>query len=176
MCHLITASESCQTLTPLLALPQDMHIEVDENGTLDLSMKTKREKMKDQPSLPLPPPPPPPPPPPALPAMSLGEGLPTPVTSMAKASGLHIPSAFYQALCEQEGWDVPLNFSKPHMQLEREVSVFCTCVLGECQVSLSRCWVIDSAISILEKSSRFLQCRVLSVLVTYLIMFTETQY
>lgn len=99
-----------------------MHIEVDENGTLDLSMKTKREKMKDQPSLP--PPPPPPPPPPALPAMSLGEGLPTPVTSMAKVSGLHIPSAFYQALCEQEGWDVPLNFSKPHMQLEMEVSVF----------------------------------------------------
>lgn len=78
--------------------------------------------MKDQSSLP--PPPPPPPPPPALPAMSLGEGLPTPVTSMAKASGLHIPTAFYQALCEQEGWDVPLNFSKPHMQLEREVSVF----------------------------------------------------
>lgn len=125
VCHLIIsdARESYQALTPLLALPQDMHIEVDENGTLDLSMKTKREKMKDQPSLPLPPPPPPPPPPPVLPAMSLGEGLPTPVTSMAKASGLHIPTAFYQALCEQEGWDVPLNFSKPHMQLEREVSV-----------------------------------------------------
>ncbi|XP_041912533.1 LOW QUALITY PROTEIN: suppression of tumorigenicity 18 protein [Alosa sapidissima] len=100
---------------PLAPATKDMHIEVDENGTLDLSMKTKREKMKDQTSLP-----PPPPPPPALPAMPLGEGLPTPVTSMAKASGLHIPSAFYQALCEQEGWDAPLNFSKPHMQLERE--------------------------------------------------------
>ncbi|XP_062407972.1 suppression of tumorigenicity 18 protein [Sardina pilchardus] len=101
---------------PLAPATKDMPIEVDENGTLDLSMKTKREKMKDQTSLL----PPPPPPLPAPPAMSLGEGLPTPVSSMAKASGLHIPSAFYQALCEQEGWDAPLNFSKPHMQLERE--------------------------------------------------------
>ncbi|KAL2097801.1 hypothetical protein ACEWY4_007008 [Coilia grayii] len=103
---------------PLATATKDMHIEVDENGTLDLSMKTKREKLKDQSSLPpLPPPPPPPPPPP----MSLGEGLPTPVTSMSKASGLHNPTAFYQALCEQEGWDAPLNFSKPHMHAEREV-------------------------------------------------------
>ena len=97
-----------------------MLIEVDENGTLDLSMKTKREKMKDQLSLSLPPPLPPPPPPPP-PPMSLGEGMPTPVTSMSKASAHHIPSAFYQALCEQECWDAPLNFSKPHMPLEREV-------------------------------------------------------
>ncbi|XP_063076072.1 suppression of tumorigenicity 18 protein [Engraulis encrasicolus] len=105
---------------PLATATKDMPIEVDENGTLDLSMKTKRDKLKDPTSslAPLPPPPPPPLPPP----MSLGEGLPTPVTPMSKASGLHNHTAFYQALCEQESWDAPLNFSKPHMMHpDREV-------------------------------------------------------
>uniref|UniRef100_A0AAY4B3C5 Myelin transcription factor 1 domain-containing protein n=1 Tax=Denticeps clupeoides TaxID=299321 RepID=A0AAY4B3C5_9TELE len=79
------------------ARPLDMHIEVDENGTLDLSMKKKRDKLADAPA-----------------PAPLGESLAVPV-----ASGLHIPAAFY--LCDPDGWDAPLNFSRAPGQQDKEV-------------------------------------------------------
>ncbi|XP_046703316.1 suppression of tumorigenicity 18 protein isoform X2 [Silurus meridionalis] len=86
---------------PLASFTKDSAIEVDENGTLDLSMKKKKEKSADSPV------------PPAL-----GEVIFTPPEpSLAKVGGLQISTAFFRAVYEQEGWDTPLNFSKaPHQQ------------------------------------------------------------
>ncbi|XP_028831271.1 suppression of tumorigenicity 18 protein-like isoform X2 [Denticeps clupeoides] len=81
---------------PLAPSTKDMHIEVDENGTLDLSMKKKRDKLADAPA-----------------PAPLGESLAVPV-----ASGLHIPAAFY--LCDPDGWDAPLNFSRAPGQQDKE--------------------------------------------------------
>uniref|UniRef100_A0A673LCJ4 ST18 C2H2C-type zinc finger transcription factor n=1 Tax=Sinocyclocheilus rhinocerous TaxID=307959 RepID=A0A673LCJ4_9TELE len=75
---------------------QDSLIEVDENGTLDLSMKKKREKARDCPVMP-----------------ALGDGLfIPPEPSLAKAAGLQISPAIYHVLYEQDAWDTPLNYSK----------------------------------------------------------------
>lgn len=75
-------------------------IEVDENGTLDLSMKKKKEKATDSPGMP-----------------ALGEAVFTPPElSPAKTGGLQISPSFYRAVYEQDGWDTPLNFSKAPLQ------------------------------------------------------------
>lgn len=80
-------------------------IEVDENGTLDLSMKKKKEKTMDSPVMP-----------------ALGEAVFTPPEpSLAKVGGLHISSALFRAVYEQEGWDTPLNFSKAPLQQDKDV-------------------------------------------------------
>uniref|UniRef100_A0A9J8A2I6 ST18 C2H2C-type zinc finger transcription factor n=1 Tax=Cyprinus carpio carpio TaxID=630221 RepID=A0A9J8A2I6_CYPCA len=79
---------------------EDSLIEVDENGTLDLSMKKKREKARDSPVMP-----------------ALGDALFTPPEpSLAKAAGLQISPAIYRVLYEQDAWDTPLNYSKTPME------------------------------------------------------------
>ncbi|KAM8851379.1 suppression of tumorigenicity 18 protein isoform 2-T2 [Spinachia spinachia] len=77
---------------PLAASTKDAPIEVDENGTLDLSMKKSKDNAKapldDSPSL----------------------------AEAAKGGGVLVGPAFYQPLCERDGWDGPLalNFNKAH--------------------------------------------------------------
>ncbi|XP_035286914.1 suppression of tumorigenicity 18 protein isoform X4 [Anguilla anguilla] len=83
---------------PLGPSTKDVLIEVDENGTLDLSMKKNRERVK------------------AVPTVPSGEAL----TPPSKSGSLRITPSFYQALCEQEGWDTPLNFSKAHTAQDKE--------------------------------------------------------
>ncbi|XP_057178770.1 suppression of tumorigenicity 18 protein isoform X1 [Triplophysa rosa] len=85
---------------PLASSTKDSLIEVDENGTLDLSMKKKREKARDSPVMP-----------------ALGEALFTP----PEAAGLQISPAIYRVLYEQDTWDVPLNFSKTPVSLDKEM-------------------------------------------------------
>ncbi|XP_037313267.2 suppression of tumorigenicity 18 protein isoform X2 [Pungitius pungitius] len=74
-------------------------IEVDENGTLDLSMK----KSKDSGKAPL-------------------DDSPSLAAEAAKAGGVLVGPAFYQPLCERDGWDgpLPLHFSKAHAAPDAE--------------------------------------------------------
>jgi len=86
---------------------QGAEIEVDENGTLDLSMKKNRSQDK------------------VTPLTSSSTVLPTPSSSPFKTSSILVNAAFYQALCEQEGWDTPINYSKTHgRKEEKEVFFF----------------------------------------------------
>ncbi|KAM4029152.1 suppression of tumorigenicity 18 protein isoform 2-T2 [Anomaloglossus baeobatrachus] len=81
---------------PLGLSAKATEIEVDENGTLDLSMKKNRLHDK---------------------AGALGSSNPilsTPSSSPFKTSSLLVNAAFYKALCEKEGWDAPINYSKMH--------------------------------------------------------------
>ncbi|XP_073535392.1 suppression of tumorigenicity 18 protein isoform X5 [Phyllobates terribilis] len=81
---------------PLGLSAKAAEIEVDENGTLDLSMKKNRLHEK---------------------AGTLGSSNPilsTPSSSPFKTSSLLVNAAFYKALCEKEGWDAPINYSKVH--------------------------------------------------------------
>ncbi|XP_030623514.1 suppression of tumorigenicity 18 protein [Chanos chanos] len=88
---------------PLAASTKDIAIEVDENGTLDLSMKKKKEKMGESPMIPV------------------GDAPFIPESSLSKSAALHISPAFYHALCEQDkAWDLPLNFSKALIQQDKE--------------------------------------------------------
>ncbi|KAB5586680.1 hypothetical protein PHYPO_G00004410 [Pangasianodon hypophthalmus] len=90
---------------PLASFTKDSVIEVDENGTLDLSMKKKKEKTMDSPVMP-----------------ALGEAVFTPPEpSLAKVGGLQISTAFFRAVYEQEGWDTPLNFSKAPLQQDKDM-------------------------------------------------------
>lgn len=91
-------------------LYQGAEIEVDENGTLDLSMKKNRILDK------------------SIPPTSSHTIITTPSSSPFKASSLLVNAAFYQALCDQEGWDVPINYSKTHGKTEEEKEVLCQCV------------------------------------------------
>ncbi|MEQ2202949.1 hypothetical protein XENOCAPTIV_020882, partial [Xenoophorus captivus] len=86
---------------------QDMLIEVDENGTLDLSMKKCKENGKAQAKTPL------------------DELLPPPESVMAKGGSLLIGPTFYQPLCDRETWEnsIPANFSKAHVLQDKEVSL-----------------------------------------------------
>uniref|UniRef100_H3AIQ3 ST18 C2H2C-type zinc finger transcription factor n=1 Tax=Latimeria chalumnae TaxID=7897 RepID=H3AIQ3_LATCH len=82
--------------------PQDLSknttIEVDENGTLDLSMKKNRNQ--DQ----------------ATPVTTISSSVSASDSSPIKPSSILVTAAFYQALCEQEGWDMPINYSKTNMK------------------------------------------------------------
>ena len=80
---------------------QDVPIEVDENGTLDLSMKKGRGSM--------------------TPKVPLGDALTPPDSFLSRAGSVHINPALYQVLCEREAWDTPLNFSKAQGMQDREV-------------------------------------------------------
>ncbi|XP_056307153.1 suppression of tumorigenicity 18 protein [Danio aesculapii] len=100
--------EHCEPLPPVRPLApstKDSLIEVDENGTLDLSMKKKREKAGDSPMMP-----------------ALGDALFSPAEpALAKAAGLQISPAIYRVLYEQDAWDTPLNYSKTPAQHDKEM-------------------------------------------------------
>uniref|UniRef100_A0A8D3BB56 Myelin transcription factor 1 domain-containing protein n=1 Tax=Scophthalmus maximus TaxID=52904 RepID=A0A8D3BB56_SCOMX len=82
----------------------DMLIEVDENGTLDLSMKKCKENVKAQTKAPS------------------DEPLSPPESAVAKGGSVLISPAFYQPLCERDSWEspIPVNFSKVHVLQEEE--------------------------------------------------------
>uniref|UniRef100_A0A3Q0SGW9 ST18 C2H2C-type zinc finger transcription factor n=1 Tax=Amphilophus citrinellus TaxID=61819 RepID=A0A3Q0SGW9_AMPCI len=85
----------------------DMLIEVDENGTLDLSMKKCKENVKTQSRTP-----------PADP-------LSPPESTVAKGGSVLISPAFYQPLCERDSWEspIPVNFSKARQEDYDQVSL-----------------------------------------------------
>ncbi|XP_073347697.1 suppression of tumorigenicity 18 protein [Pagrus major] len=89
---------------PLATSTKDMLIEVDENGTLDLSMKKCKENVKSQTKTPSDDP------------MSPSE------STLAKGGSVLISPAFYQPLCERDSWEspVPVNFSKAHVLQDKE--------------------------------------------------------
>ncbi|XP_072297782.1 suppression of tumorigenicity 18 protein isoform X5 [Eucyclogobius newberryi] len=90
---------------PLASSTKDMPIEVDENGTLDLSMKKSKEHPKAPSKLPC-------------------EELPSPLdaAAMVKSGSVLVSPAFYKPLCERDSWEshFPVNFSKPHILQEKE--------------------------------------------------------
>lgn len=83
-----------------------MLIEVDENGTLDLSMKKSKENAK-------------------APAAKTpaDDPLACAESGVVKGGSVLISPAFYQPLCDRDSWDspVPVNFSKAHILQEAEV-------------------------------------------------------
>ncbi|XP_068090854.1 suppression of tumorigenicity 18 protein isoform X3 [Hyperolius riggenbachi] len=90
---------------PLGLSAKAAEIEVDENGTLDLSMKKNRLSDKTN---------------------SLGSSNPvasTPSSSPFKTSSLFVNAAFYKALCEKEGWDAPINYSKEHGKIDEDIEL-----------------------------------------------------
>ncbi|XP_031720998.1 suppression of tumorigenicity 18 protein isoform X6 [Anarrhichthys ocellatus] len=89
---------------PLATSTKDMLIEVDENGTLDLSMKKCKDNVKAPTKPPLDDP------------LSLSEA------AVAKGGSVLISPAFYQPLCERDSWDgpIPVNFSKAHVLQDAE--------------------------------------------------------
>ncbi|XP_050797894.1 suppression of tumorigenicity 18 protein isoform X4 [Gopherus flavomarginatus] len=105
---ILNLSTRCREAAEILSSkPQSLaakgaEIEVDENGTLDLSMKKNRNQDK------------------VMPLTSSNAALPTPSSSPFKTSSILVNAAFYQALCEQEGWDMPINYSKTHGRKEEE--------------------------------------------------------
>ncbi|XP_042552088.1 suppression of tumorigenicity 18 protein-like [Dipodomys spectabilis] len=105
---ILNLSTRCREAADILSnKPQSLHakgaeIEVDENGTLDLSMKKSRILDK------------------SAPLTSSNPTIPTPSSSPFKTSSILVNAAFYQALCDQEGWDTPINYSKTHGKTEEE--------------------------------------------------------
>ncbi|XP_029380947.1 suppression of tumorigenicity 18 protein [Echeneis naucrates] len=89
---------------PLATSTKDMLIEVDENGTLDLSMKKCKENVKAQTKTPS------------------DDPLSSPESTVAKGGSVLISPAFYQPLCERDSWEspIPVNFSKAHILQEKE--------------------------------------------------------
>lgn len=85
---------------------QGADIEVDENGTLDLSMKKNRNQEK------------------LTHLNSSTATVPTPSSSPFKTGNILVNTTFYQALCEKEGWDMPINYSKTQGRKEEEKEVF----------------------------------------------------
>uniref|UniRef100_A0A8B9GNH6 ST18 C2H2C-type zinc finger transcription factor n=1 Tax=Astyanax mexicanus TaxID=7994 RepID=A0A8B9GNH6_ASTMX len=91
--------EAPPTGRPLAPSTKDSVIEVDENGTLDLSMKKRKEKSSD----------------------SLSEGVFSPPEApLIKAGALHVSPSFYRTVYEQDGWDTPLNFSKGPLPQDKD--------------------------------------------------------
>uniref|UniRef100_A0A6I8NF03 ST18 C2H2C-type zinc finger transcription factor n=1 Tax=Ornithorhynchus anatinus TaxID=9258 RepID=A0A6I8NF03_ORNAN len=105
---ILNLSTRCREAAEILSnKPQSLsakgaEIEVDENGTLDLSMKKNRVQEK------------------ATTLTPSDTSAPTPSSSPFKTSSILVNAAFYQALCEQEGWDTPINYSKTHAKKEEE--------------------------------------------------------
>ncbi|XP_036939053.1 suppression of tumorigenicity 18 protein isoform X3 [Acanthopagrus latus] len=89
---------------PLATSTKDMLIEVDENGTLDLSMKKCKENVKSQTKTPS------------------DDPLSPSESAVAKGGSVLISPAFYQPLCERDSWEspVPVNFSKAHVLQDKE--------------------------------------------------------
>lgn len=92
-----------------------MLIEVDENGTLDLSMKKCKENVKAQTKAPS------------------DDPISPPESTVAKGGSVLISPAFYQPLSDRDSWEspIPVNFSKAHLLQDKEVKkesdscVFC---------------------------------------------------
>uniref|UniRef100_A0A8C3B1C9 ST18 C2H2C-type zinc finger transcription factor n=1 Tax=Cyclopterus lumpus TaxID=8103 RepID=A0A8C3B1C9_CYCLU len=86
-------------------LATDMLIEVDENGTLDLSMKKCKDNASSAPT-----------------RTPLDDPLALCEAAVAKGGSVLISPAFYQPLCERDSWDgpIPVNFSKAHMLQDAE--------------------------------------------------------
>lgn len=82
-----------------------MLIEVDENGTLDLSMKKCKENVN------------------ATTKAPLDDPLSPPESTVGKGGSMLISPAFYQPLCDRDSWEspIPVNFSKAHVLQETEV-------------------------------------------------------
>uniref|UniRef100_A0AAQ5YBU1 Myelin transcription factor 1 domain-containing protein n=1 Tax=Amphiprion ocellaris TaxID=80972 RepID=A0AAQ5YBU1_AMPOC len=82
----------------------DMLIEVDENGTLDLSMKKCKENVKAPTKTPP------------------HDPLSPPESAVAKGGSVLISPSFYQPLCERDSWEspIPVNFSKAHVLQDKE--------------------------------------------------------
>lgn len=79
---------------------------MDENGTLDLSMKKNRKQEK-------------------VPLTSSGPTGPTPSSSPFKTGSILVnATCFYQTLCEKEGWNTPINYSKTQGRKEEDKEVF----------------------------------------------------
>uniref|UniRef100_A0A6J0TZZ0 Suppression of tumorigenicity 18 protein n=1 Tax=Pogona vitticeps TaxID=103695 RepID=A0A6J0TZZ0_9SAUR len=105
---ILNLSTHCREAAEILSnKPQSLSakggdIEVDENGTLDLSMKKNRNQEK------------------VTPLISSSTTVPTPSSSPFKTSRILVNATFYQALCEKEGWDTPINYSKSQGRKEEE--------------------------------------------------------
>uniref|UniRef100_A0A8C6Y9Q3 ST18 C2H2C-type zinc finger transcription factor n=1 Tax=Naja naja TaxID=35670 RepID=A0A8C6Y9Q3_NAJNA len=97
---ILNLSTHCREATEILSSkPRSLsakgtEIEVDENGTLDLSMKKNRSQ-ENITSL-----------------SSFSANVPTPSSSPFKTGSILVNATFYQALNEKEGWDTPINYSK----------------------------------------------------------------
>ncbi|XP_029309907.1 suppression of tumorigenicity 18 protein isoform X4 [Cottoperca gobio] len=89
---------------PLATSTKDMLIEVDENGTLDLSMKKCKENLKTPAKTPL------------------DDPLSPSESAVAKGGSVLISPAFYQPLCERDSWEgpIPVNFSNAHVLQDAE--------------------------------------------------------
>ncbi|XP_078073103.1 suppression of tumorigenicity 18 protein [Mustelus asterias] len=74
-------------------------IEVDENGTLDLSMNKNRNRDK---------------------VATVISAVTTPESPPSYLNSILITPQYYQALCEQEGWDAPVNYTKAQIHKEEE--------------------------------------------------------
>ncbi|XP_057712640.1 suppression of tumorigenicity 18 protein isoform X3 [Corythoichthys intestinalis] len=90
---------------PLATSTKDMHIEVDENGTLDLSMKKSKDSAHAK-----------------APSddQAHTESL---VGAAAKGCGtVRMSPAFYHPLCDRDSWDghIPVNFSQAHVIHDNE--------------------------------------------------------
>ncbi|KAH0617723.1 hypothetical protein JD844_016232 [Phrynosoma platyrhinos] len=105
---ILNLSTHCREAAEILSnKPQSLSakgadIEVDENGTLDLSMKKNRHQEK------------------VIPLTSSSTTVPTPSSSPFKTGSILVNATFYQALCEKEGWDTPINYSKSQGRKEEE--------------------------------------------------------
>lgn len=105
---------------------QEMDIEVDENGTLDLSMKKpfKREG--------------------SLSATSPGVRSPDPSSSSASSlhhggsSGMTSPNLHAY---KQEDWEGPLDYTKPNRQREEEVDEVSTIILRKKSKLQTQCFL-----------------------------------
>uniref|UniRef100_A0A8C6MHT4 ST18 C2H2C-type zinc finger transcription factor n=1 Tax=Nothobranchius furzeri TaxID=105023 RepID=A0A8C6MHT4_NOTFU len=82
----------------------DMLIEVDENGTLDLSMKKCKENGKAPNKTPP------------------DDPVSPPESAMVKSGSVLISPTFYQPLCDRDSWEnaIPVNFSKAHILQDKE--------------------------------------------------------
>ncbi|KAM9789712.1 suppression of tumorigenicity 18 protein [Neosynchiropus ocellatus] len=91
---------------PLATSTKDMLIEVDENGTLDLSMKKSKDGARVQSKTP-----------------SEEPRSPPPEAAVPKSGSALVSPAFYHPLCERDSWEspVPVNFSKaPALQYSED--------------------------------------------------------
>ncbi|KAF1383768.1 hypothetical protein PFLUV_G00135260 [Perca fluviatilis] len=89
---------------PLATSTKDMLIEVDENGTLDLSMKKCKENVKASTKTPL------------------EDSLSPSESAVAKGGSVLVSPTFYQPLCDRDSWEspIPVNFSKAHVLQDAE--------------------------------------------------------
>ncbi|XP_072898629.1 suppression of tumorigenicity 18 protein isoform X1 [Hemitrygon akajei] len=102
---ILNLSTRCREMPQNLSTkPQDLSakntdIEVDENGTLDLSLNKNRNRDK---------------------VTTCSSAVTTPESPPPYLNSILITPQYYQALCEQEGWDAPVNYTKAQIQKEED--------------------------------------------------------